>query len=133
MWKPLSSQSIPATSRLRLQKNSALDAQLIERFTGYDQPLLDLARDLASESANGYPNGPLFWNERASAFLGGLLVRHTSNFDGRVRGALGKDVLQRLRDYIMAHLDEPIEVAALAEIAGAASSTSHGSLRVRSA
>jgi AraC family transcriptional regulator len=35
-----------------------------------------------------------------------------------VRGTLGKDVLQRLRDYIMAHLDEPIEVAALAGIAG---------------
>ena len=91
---------------------------MIERFTGYDQPLFDLARDLALESANGYPNGPLFWNEIASAFLGGLLVRHTSNFDGRVRGGLAKDVLQRLRDYIIAHLDEPIEVAALAEIAG---------------
>jgi AraC family transcriptional regulator len=87
-------------------------------LSGYDQTLLDFARDLASESANGYPNGPLFWNEIASAFVGALLVRHTSNFDGRVRGALGKDVFQRLRDYIMAHLDEPIEVAALAGIAG---------------
>src|SRR6516165_388854 len=51
----------------------ALDAQLIERFTGYDQPLLDLARDLVSESANGYPNGPLYWNGIASVFLGDLL------------------------------------------------------------
>ena len=108
----------PSKLALAAAEGSALNAQLIERFTGYDQALLDLARGLASESANGYPNGPLFWNEIASAFLGGLLVRHTSNFDGRVRGALGKDVLQRLRDYIMAHLDEPIEVAALAEIAG---------------
>ena len=83
-----------------------------------DTPLLDFARGLASESANGNPNGPLFWNEIASAFLSGLLGRHASNFDGRVRGALGKDVFQRLRDYIMAHLDEPIEVAALAGIAG---------------
>ena len=108
----------PGKLALAAAEGSALDAQLIERFTGYDQPLLDLARDLALESANGYPNGPLFWNEIASAFLGGLLVRHTSNFDGRVLGALGKDVFQRLRDYIVAHLDEPIEVAALAEIAG---------------
>ena len=99
-------------------EDSALDAQLIERLSGYDQTLLDFARDLASQSANGYPNGPFFWNEIASAFLGGLLVRHTSNFDGRVRGALGKDVFQRLRDYIMANLDESIEVAALAGIAG---------------
>jgi AraC family transcriptional regulator len=108
----------PGKLALTAAEDSTLDAQLIERFSGYDQALLDFARDLASESANGYPNGPLFWNEIASAFLGGLLVRHTSNFDGRVRGALGKDVLQRLRDYIVAHLDEPIEVAALAEIAG---------------
>jgi AraC family transcriptional regulator len=103
---------------LAAAEDSALDAQLIERFTGYDQPLLDLARDLVSESANGYPNGPLYWNGIASVFLGDLLTRHTSNFDGRARGALGRDVLQRLRDYIMAHLDEPIEVAALAGIAG---------------
>jgi len=107
----------PGKLALAAAEGSALDAQLIERFTGYDQPLLDLARDLALESANGYPNGPLFWDEIASTFLGGLLVRHTSNFDGRVRGGLGKDVLQRLRDHIIAHLDEPIEVAALAEIA----------------
>jgi AraC family transcriptional regulator len=108
----------PGKLALAAAEGSALEAQLIERLSGYDQTLLDFARDLASESANGYPNGPHFWNEIASAFLGGLLVRHTSNFDGRVRGALGKDVLQRLRDYIMAHLDEPIEVAALAGIAG---------------
>jgi AraC family transcriptional regulator len=107
----------PGRLALAAAEGSALDAQLIERFTGYDQPLLDLARDLALESANGYPNGPLLWNEIATAFLGGLLVRHTSNFDGQLRGGLGKDVLQRLRDYIIAHLDEPIEVAALAEIA----------------
>ena len=108
----------PGRLALAAAEGSALDAQLIERFTGYDQPLLDLAHNMASETAKGYPNGPLFWNEIASAFLDGLLVRHTTNFDGRVRGALGKDVLQRLRDYIIAHLDEPIEVADLAEIAG---------------
>ena len=34
------------------------------------------------------------------------------------RGMLGKDVLERLRDYVVAHLDEPIEVATLANIAG---------------
>ena len=35
-----------------------------------------------------------------------------------MRGRLGKRVLERLRDYVMAHLDEPIEVAALADLAG---------------
>jgi AraC family transcriptional regulator len=108
----------PGKLPLAAAEGSTLNAQLIERLSGYDQALLGFARDLASESATGYPNGPLFWNEIASAFLGGLLVRHTSNFDGRVQGTLGKDGLQRLRDYIMAHLDEPIEVAMLAGIAG---------------
>src|ERR1700737_436513 len=37
------------------------------------------------------------------------------------RGLLGKDVLGRIRDYIMAHLEEPIEVATLAAIAGRSS------------
>jgi AraC family transcriptional regulator len=103
---------------LAAAEDSEIDAQLIDRLWDYDQALLDFARTLASESAAGYPNGPLFWNEIASAFIDGLLVRHTTRFDGRVRGTLGKDVFLRLRDYIMAHLDEPIEVAALAGIAG---------------
>jgi AraC family transcriptional regulator len=53
----------------------------------------------------------------AGAFVDGLLVRHTSKFEKVVRGKLGKDVLGRLRDYVIAHLDEPIEVGALAKIA----------------
>jgi AraC family transcriptional regulator len=61
---------------------------------------------------------PLFWNEIASAFIDGLLVRHTAGFDGRVRGTLNKDVFLRVKDYIEAHLDEPIEVSALTRIAG---------------
>jgi len=108
----------PGKLALAAADDSALDARLIDRLSGYDQVLLDFARDLASESANGYPSGPLFWNEIASAFVGSLLVRHTSNFDPRMRGALQKDELQRLRDYIMANLGEPIEVATLAGIAG---------------
>jgi AraC family transcriptional regulator len=95
-----------------------VDAQLIDRLSGYDQALFDLARGLASESASGYPNGPLFWNEIASALIDGLLARHTAGFDGRIKGTLGKDVFRRLREYILAHLDEPIEVAALAGLAG---------------
>jgi AraC family transcriptional regulator len=31
---------------------------------------------------------------------------------------LGKDVLRRIKDYVQAHIDEPIEVAALAGIGG---------------
>ena len=95
-----------------------VDAQLIDRLSGYDQALFDLARGLASESASRYPNGPLFWNEIANALIDGLLARHTAGFDGRIKGILGKDVFRRLREYILSHLDEPIEVAALAGLAG---------------
>ena len=91
---------------------------MTERLSGYDQGLVDLARTLASESADEYPNGPLFWNELASDFVGGLVARHTWGAKSRERGTLGKDVLGRLRDYVVAHLDEPIEVATLANIAG---------------
>jgi AraC family transcriptional regulator len=91
---------------------------LNERLSGYDQGLLDLARSLTSESANDYPNGPLYWNQVASSFIDGLLGRRTSESESRARGMLGKGVLARLRDYVVAHLDEWIEVAALADIAG---------------
>jgi AraC family transcriptional regulator len=108
----------PRRLALAAAEDSALDAHLVDRLSGHDQALFDLACALASDTTNAYANGPLFWNEMASAFIDGLLARHTANFDGEVRGALGNDVLKRLRDYIMAHLDEPIEVAALARLAG---------------
>ena len=103
---------------LAAAEDSALEAELIERLRGDDRALLDLARRLTFECANGYPNGALFWNAMASAFVNGLLARHTSKADSEARGKLGKDVLGRLRDYVVAHLDEPIEVGALAKIAG---------------
>ena len=108
----------PGQLALTAAEESALEARLIESFSGRDQALLDLARTLASESADGYPNGPLYWNEVASGFIDGLVARHTSPFEAQARGTLGKDVLERLRDYVITHLDEPIEVAALAKIAG---------------
>jgi AraC family transcriptional regulator len=108
----------PGQLALAAAENSAIDVQVIERFIGYDQTLLDHARTLAAEAAAHYPNGPLFWNEVASGFIGGLLTRHTSGFDGRARGRLDNAVFKRLKDYIMAHLDEPVQVATLAKIAG---------------
>ena len=108
----------PNQLALAAAEDSALNAQLIDRLSTSDRALFDLARSLASESTHAYASGPLFWNEMASAFIDGLLARHTTRFEGRVRGTLGKDVFRRLRDYIEAHLDRPIEVAALARVAG---------------
>jgi AraC family transcriptional regulator len=111
---PSSSRSIPPSSRWRLQRQ----AQLIERLCGHDEPLLDLARILVAESADDYREGSLFWSEVASNFIDGLIARHTSECTTRARGTLGKDVLKRLKDYVFAHIDEPIEVSTLASIAG---------------
>src|SRR6202022_1071665 len=97
----------PGQFALAPAEDSTLEAQLNERLSGYDQPLFDLARTLALESAADYPNGPLYWNEVAGGFIDGLVARHTSGFESRERGMLGKDVLERLRDYVVAHLDEP--------------------------
>jgi AraC family transcriptional regulator len=108
----------PGQLALRAAESSGLEARLNERLSGYDQALLDLALTLGSESADDYPNGPFYWNEVASGFIDRLIARHSSELESRARGMLGKAVLGRLRDYIIAHLDEPIEVAALANIAG---------------
>jgi AraC family transcriptional regulator len=108
----------PGRLALAAAEDSALEARVIERLSGYDQGLFDLARILASQSSDGYPDGPLFWNEAASRFVDGLVMRHTSGQESRRRGTLGKAVLARLRDHVLAHLDQPIEVAALAKLAG---------------
>jgi AraC family transcriptional regulator len=108
----------PRHFALAAAENSSLEAQLIERLSGSDRALLDLARTLALESANGYPNGALFWNGVANGFIDGLLARHTSELQHRRRGMLDKDVLRQLKDYVIAHVDESIDVEALAKIAG---------------
>jgi AraC family transcriptional regulator len=108
----------PGRFALATAEDGALEARLNLRFSGYDHVLFELARVLAQESAGGFPNGPLFWNEVATSFIEGLAARHSIGFQDRTRSRLGQDVLRRLRDHIAAHLDEPIDVATLAQIAG---------------
>jgi len=108
----------PSRFALAAMEDSSHEAQLIERLSGHDQRLLDLARTLVLESTDGYPNGPLFWSEVASRFVDRLITGHSSARERRARGNLGKEVFHRLKDYIAAHLGEPIEVASLASIAG---------------
>lgn len=78
---------------------------------------LSMAGALAFENVHNYPSGALSWNEAASSFVDGLVAGHTAAMPARPRGSLGKDQLRRLRDYVVAHLDEPIGVEALADIA----------------
>jgi AraC family transcriptional regulator len=108
----------PGQLALAAAEDSALEVQLIERFSAYDRTLLGLANGLALESAHNYPSGALFWNELAHRFMQGLVARHTSAQERHARGLLGKIVLERLKEYVLAHLNEPIAVEALAVIAG---------------
>jgi AraC family transcriptional regulator len=111
----------PGQLALAAAEDAALESQLHERLSGYDQQLFRTARALEAESADGYPNGPLFWSEAAGSFISGLIRGHTSIPVDRTRGMLGRHALQRIRDYILAHLAEPIEVAELAKLAGRSS------------
>ncbi|MGA7265590.1 MAG: AraC family transcriptional regulator [Stellaceae bacterium] len=94
------------------------EARLIERMYGDDPTLFALARSMAFESVHNYPSGALSWNETASSFVDGLVAGHIAVMPARLRGTLGEDKLRRLRDYVVAHLDEPIGVEALADLAG---------------
>ena len=108
----------PGQLALAVAEASAPGAQLSEFLLGYDHALFDLARTMALESAREYSSGPLFWNEVVSGFIDSLVARHSSPLKAAIRGVLGKDVLGRIREYVMSHLEEPIEVATLASIAG---------------
>jgi AraC family transcriptional regulator len=111
----------PGQLALAAAEDAALEAQLHERLSGYDQRLFRIARALESEIAHGYPNGPLFWNDVAGSFISRLILGHTSIPDTPPRGTLGKHILQRIRDYILQNLAKPIEVAELAALAGRSS------------
>jgi AraC family transcriptional regulator len=108
----------PGRMALAAAEGALPEAQLIERLGGEDPALFALARTLAFENVHNYPSGALSWNEAASSFVDGLVAGHTAVMPARPRGALGEDKLRRLRDYVAAHLDEPIGVEALADIAG---------------
>lgn len=108
----------PGQLALAAAEDSALEAQLNERLSGYDSELMRYARALAAENAAAYPNGPLFWNEAADRFICRLVFGHASIPDDLSRGSLGRRALLRIREYILAHLAEPIEVAELAKLAG---------------
>src|SRR5262249_17006467 len=108
----------PARFALAAAEEAVPGARLIENLSGYDATLFGHARTLALESAAGYPSGSLFWHEAASVFVDTGIAGQAAEPTSRTPGTLGKDVLARLKDHIVAHLDEPIEVAALASITG---------------
>jgi AraC family transcriptional regulator len=108
----------PGRLALAAADDLAVEAQLRERIAGHDRTLLEIARRLAAETQTEHANGLRLWNDTADDFIHRLLLAHTRAPDASPRSRLGLDVLRRIRDYVHAHLAEPIEVNDLASLAG---------------
>ena len=106
----------PHKLALAAAEYGTLEAQLVGRLSGHDQALLDIAHMLVLEGKNGYPRGTIFWNETASRFIDTLAVSHTG-ITPQASGTLGNGTLRLLREFILEHLNEPLDVAALAGMA----------------
>jgi AraC family transcriptional regulator len=107
----------PDRFTLAAAEDAALDAQLDHRLVGYDATLFELGGLLADEGAAQKLNEPLFWNDVASRFVDRLVDRHASPAMLRRQRRLGKRAVERVREYVMDHLDEAIDVETLAGIA----------------
>jgi AraC family transcriptional regulator len=107
----------PGALALAASEGSAPFVDVIPCLADKDLELLRLGRILAQECRADYPNGPLYWHELADRFIERVLARHTTRKVDDAAGTLSREVLAKLRDYIHAHLDQPIEVAELAGIA----------------
>ena len=108
----------PGRLALAAADDLAVEAQLRERISGHDRTLLAIARRLAAESETGYASGLRLWNQTANNFINRLVLAHTRVPDAPPRGRLGLAALRKIRDYVHAHLAEPIEVNDLASLAG---------------
>ena len=108
----------PRQLALAAAEETALEARLVGCLSGHDQKLLDLARALASESQAGYPHGAIGWNETAARFIDTLVTGHILGREANAGGMLDLAMLARIRDFVNAHLDEPIDVPTLAAMTG---------------
>lgn len=91
---------------------------LKEHFHADDPALFKVARQLWQECAACYPNGSLFWSELSFVFMEKLLKGYSAGISERPAGTLDQFVLGRVRQYIVAHLSEPLDIPSLAGVAG---------------
>jgi AraC family transcriptional regulator len=111
----------PGALALAAAEGDVPGAELIPRHSIEDFELFGIAQTLAAESAGGFPNGALYWNDVAARFIDGFLSRHTSGAASRSCSTLSKTVLVAIRDFVNAKPYETIEVETLARIAGLSS------------
>jgi AraC family transcriptional regulator len=106
----------PDKFALAAAEEGTLEAELSCRLCGHDQTLLDLAGVLAREGKDGYPRGTLFWNETAGQFVDILAKRYAVETRAKRNAPLTVDILKRLKEFVLEHLDEPLDVATLAKM-----------------
>lgn len=106
----------PDKFALAAAERGTLEARMIGRLGGHDQVLFDIARELVLESKDGYPRGTVFWNETAGRFVDALAAHHAIGNEGKPCGRLNKVVLERLKEFVVEHLGQPIDVATLARM-----------------
>ena len=107
----------PNRFALAAAEEQALHARPHELLSDRDRILLEYAHLLVAESADNFLEGPLLWNDVAGRFVDRLVNRHASPSRPDRHGRLGMDALTRVRDHVMAHLGESIDVETLAGIA----------------
>ena len=101
---------------LAAAQGSRPGALLAERLSGREPALQGLAEALAAEAATGFSNGPLYWNSVSDRIIEHLVERHLTQPARPTRATLSASALTRLTDFIHAHLEEPIDVDALAGV-----------------
>ncbi|MGY8663649.1 AraC family transcriptional regulator [Bradyrhizobium sp. UFLA05-109] len=106
----------PDKFALAAAEDGAVEAELSSRLCGHDQTLFDLAGVLARESKEGYPRGTLFWNEIAGQFVDILAARYAMRTRAKRNAPLTADMLKRLKEFVVEHLNEPLDVATLARM-----------------
>lgn len=92
-------------------------SRLREKLAGCDDQLLGISRDLAGEAANAFSGGAGYWTELTDALMAHLLDDYLLDANGPDRAVLTPDIVARINDYVIAHLDERIDVDTLADLA----------------
>ena len=74
-------------------------------------------REQFGRAPDGCPRGTVFWNETAGRFIDVPAAHQAVRDNGKAKGLLNMDVLNRLREFVVEHLSESIDVATLAKLA----------------
>jgi AraC family transcriptional regulator len=91
---------------------------LTPQIQAHDPQIEHLALALHAALAAGAPLERLFAESLGTALVARVLCRYASDAPSPARGGLSKRQLQRVLDYVEAHIDEGLLLADLADVAG---------------